>query len=63
MVTVIDALPQQQQEFTLASLGFGAKVKMFDYLNGSLDLGIPLIGQPPAKPWNPLLVFRVWAEF
>lgn len=63
MVTVIDALPEQQSEFMLASFGVGAKMKMLDYLNGSLDFGIPLIGETPTKPWNPLLTFRVWAEF
>ena len=30
---------------------------------GSLDFGLPLISQGPVRPYNPLLTFRVWAEF
>ena len=63
MVSTIDALPQQQAEFTLASFGAGVKMKILDCLNGSLDLGLPLISQGATRPYDPLLTFRVWAEF
>ena len=62
-VSIIDALPGQQAAFTLASFGVGAKVKIWDNFNGSVDLGIPLIGQGATQPYDPLLTFRVWAEF
>jgi hemolysin activation/secretion protein len=63
MLTLIDALPEQQASFTLASFGVGAKVHFLDRFNGSLDLGVPLIGQGTTKAYDPLLTFRVWAEF
>ena len=63
MVSIIDPLPEQQQEFTLASFGFGVKMKLLDYLNGSLDLGIPLISQGINRPYDPRITFRVWAQF
>ena len=62
-VSVIDPLPDQQESFTLASFGGGAKIRVTDYLNGSLDVGFPLIGQTGAKPWDPRLTFRIWSEF
>ena len=62
-VSIIDPLPEQQAAFTLASFGFGMKMKVLDYLNGSLDFGLPLISQGPVRPYDPLLTFRVWAEF
>jgi hemolysin activation/secretion protein len=62
-VSVIDALPQQQAAFTLASFGGGAKIKVSDYFNASVDLGVPVIGQNSTTAWNPLLVFRLWSEF
>jgi hemolysin activation/secretion protein len=63
ILTIIDALPEQQASFTLASFGVGTKMKISDHFNGSLDLGVPLIGQGTTKAYDPLLTFRVWAEF
>ncbi len=62
-LTLIDALPEQQASFNLASFGVGTKMKISDHFNGSLDVGVPLIGQGTTKAWDPLLTFRVWAEF
>ncbi len=63
MLSIIDALPEQQPAFTLASFGVGVKMRILQDLNGSLDLGLPLISQGPVRPYDPLLTFRVWAEF
>ncbi|HWB61431.1 MAG TPA: ShlB/FhaC/HecB family hemolysin secretion/activation protein [Chthoniobacteraceae bacterium] len=63
MVAVIDPLPGQQQEFTLASFGFGTRMKLLDDLNGSLDLAFPLISQGITRPYDPRITFRVWAQF
>ena len=55
--------------FNLASYGFGTRLKMFHYLNGSVDLGIPLTSQPynqnpPAVvAYSPLITFRLFGEF
>jgi hemolysin activation/secretion protein len=53
---------QQQSQFELASVGPGARIKMLDYLNASLDLGVPLFRQAATPPQSPRLSFRVWGE-
>ena len=56
-------------QYNLASFGFGSRIKMFKYLNGSIDYGMPLITQPynqnPATvmAWSPLITFRLFGEF
>ena len=55
--------------FRLASYGFGTRLKVFRYLNASVDLGVPLISQPSNQ--NPpsvvagaaLITFRLFGEF
>lgn len=55
--------------YSLASYGFGSRLKMFKYLNGSVDVGIPLITQPynqvppSVVAWSPLITFRLFGEF
>jgi len=63
MVSVIDPLPQQEEQLRLASFGWGTRMRLWDHVNGSLDMGVPLIGQGTTKPWDLLFTFRVWAEF
>jgi hemolysin activation/secretion protein len=63
VVTVNDALAEQTSRFDLASVGVGAKVKLLNCLNGSLDVGMPLIDQTHSKAHDLLMTFRVWAEF
>ena len=51
--------------------GFGSSLHLFNFLNASVDVGIPIIDQNNAgifeEPRNvagkPLITFRVWAEF
>lgn len=62
-VIVIDPLPQQQARFNIASVGVGSRIRIFNHLNGSVDVGFPMIGATNSKAWNPLLTFRVWADF
>ena len=53
----------------LASYGFGSRLKMFKYLNGSVDVGIPMTTQPSGQnppsvvAWSPLVTFRLFGEF
>jgi len=63
MLDVIEALPQQQDHFNLASYGVGTRLRILDHLNGSLDVGVPLIGATETKAHDLLLTFRVWADF
>ena len=62
-VTINDPLPQQTSQFTLASIGAGSRVQLFDYLHGSLDAGVPLITQANSEEGDWRLTFRIWGEF
>ena len=63
LLTIDDALPEQQEKYKLASVGAGTRVKLQDHYNGSFDLGIPLDNGVNTQAYSPLLTFRVWAEF
>lgn len=63
VVTLNDPLPEQTSQYTLASYGAGGRIRIFDHLNGSLDVGVPLISQSITKSHDLLLTFRVWADF
>jgi len=60
--------PEQNSYFTLASAGVGSRAQIFNYLNGEIVLGIPLIYKAPNGDYLPgvsnyLITFRVWGEF
>jgi hemolysin activation/secretion protein len=63
LLTIDDALPEQQEQFRLASVGVGSRIKLQDHYNGSLDFGLPLDNGTQTNAYEPLLTFRVWAEF
>ncbi|MES2569794.1 MAG: ShlB/FhaC/HecB family hemolysin secretion/activation protein, partial [Verrucomicrobiota bacterium] len=58
-----DPLPEQKSHFRLASVGVGTRVQLFEHFNGSLDAGLPLIGQAHTGAHDLLLTFRLWADF
>lgn len=62
-LSVIDALPSQQSNFDLVSIGAGTRFELWDHLNGSLDAGLPLTNQSTTNARDLLLTFRVWADF
>ncbi len=61
-LTIREALPEQTGHFELASVGFGSRIRLRDFLNGSIDAGLPLISQR-SKAHEALFTFRVWADF
>jgi hemolysin activation/secretion protein len=61
-LSINSPLPEQQSQFQLASVGIGTRLKLLDYLNGSLDLGVPLFRQVATPARYPRLSFRVWSE-
>jgi hemolysin activation/secretion protein len=63
VLTIDDALPEQQEEFKLASVGIGTRFKVANHYNGSFDVGLPLDNGPNTNAYEPLLTFRLWAEF
>ncbi len=63
ILAIDDHLPEQQARFTLASVGAGTRVKLQDHVNGSLDLGVPLLAGTETQPYHFLLTFRVGPNF
>jgi len=57
-----DPLPDQTTQFNLWSYGFGGYIRISDFLNGSVVVGIPQIGQGSIQAGDPLVVFRIWGE-
>jgi len=62
-LTTRQALAEQNSTFTLWSLGGGARAKLFGHLNGSFDLGVPMIAQESSRRFSPRGHFRLWGEF
>jgi hemolysin activation/secretion protein len=62
-VRLQEPLPDQEDEFDLASVGVGSRARLFDYLNASVDLALPMISQTDTNAFDPRLHFRLWGEF
>jgi hemolysin activation/secretion protein len=62
-LTLNDPLPEQISRFELASYGFGSSLRLVGNFNGSIDAGVPLIGEGTTSPHELLFTFRVWADF
>jgi hemolysin activation/secretion protein len=68
-VFINDPLPEQTTNFNLLSIGFGALVKFFDWLNGAVYVGVPQITQGSTAAGSyrpagtPVVGFRTWGEF
>ncbi len=60
---VIDAAAEEQSRFEFASYGVGSRIRLFDYFNGSLDIGIPIKTLGFIEAGDALCTFRVWADF
>lgn len=58
-----DPLPEQDSSFDLASVGFGTRLQMLDWLTGSLDWGYPLKEGANTKRHDPRLYFNLRASF
>jgi hemolysin activation/secretion protein len=63
MLTLNEALPEQQDRFDLASYGVGSRIRILDHVAGSLDVGFPLIEQATTTTDDVLLTFQVSADF
>jgi len=62
-VTLNAPLPEQVNRFDLASWGIGSRMKIFEYVGGSVDAAWPMITQGDNHKDDLLLTFRVWTEF
>jgi hemolysin activation/secretion protein len=61
--SIYDPLPEQQSLFTLASVGAGSRFQVLQYLNGYIDVAVPLLTGPATNAFAARIDFRVWAAF
>ena len=62
-LSLSEPLPEQQNHFDLGSYGVGSKFRIFDFLNGSVDVAVPFITQGQSIANDVFVTFRVWADF
>lgn len=53
----------QDDRFSLLSLGVGARIKLFRFFNGAVDVGTPLISGPDSENGSIFARFRIQGEF
>ena len=56
-------LPEQEDEYSLASVGLGTRASLSKWLSGSLDWGYPLLDGPNTQKQDSRLHFSVQATF
>lgn len=56
-------LDGQKRGFSLMTVGGGARIKLFNHLNGAVDVGTPLISGPESNSGDIFARFRIWGEF
>ncbi len=63
LLGIYDPLPSQKKRSGLASAGVGTSFKVREHYNGSLDLGVPFVGQTDSHAGDIRVTFRGWADF
>lgn len=58
-----DPLQGQDKDFGLSSIGLGGRIRVFRYLNGAVDLGVPLVNGSESRSGDFFARFRIWGEF
>jgi hemolysin activation/secretion protein len=59
---VLDALPGQQSQFKLMSVGVGTRLHALGHFLGEFDMGLPLRKGPATTAYSPYLEFSVKSE-
>lgn len=62
-LTLHDPLPEQDDTFSLLSIGAGSRLSIGDHLHASVDAGMPLIRAGGFDKGDWLVTFRLWTEF
>lgn len=57
------AAQDQDNRFSLASTGLGARLKLFNHLSGAVDVGVPLLAGPDTDSGDLFVRFRLQGEF
>ena len=60
---VVDALPDQEDRYFLASTGAGLDLSLVSHLNGRVEWAVPLEDSFRTEAHDDRVLFRVWAEF
>jgi hemolysin activation/secretion protein len=60
---VLRALPEQQSNYSLYSVGMGTRIAAFDYFAADLVVALPLRDGPATQGRHPTALFTVKAEF
>ncbi len=58
-LTLLEPLPEQENEFDLASFGIGSRIRLLSRFSGEINLGIPLVGQGETEAWDPHISFFI----
>jgi hemolysin activation/secretion protein len=58
-----DPLPEQTSHFDLGSYGVGSRMRLFNCINGSVDVAVPIVTQGQTLANDVFVTFRVWADF
>lgn len=56
-------LPEEKSYQYLASIGFGARFELFEYLSGTVNFGMPLIDASDTRAWRPRVTFIIRGDF
>jgi hemolysin activation/secretion protein len=56
-------LAGQERTDWLGSTGIGAGIKLFDHINGAVDVGAPIVSGPNTKTGPVFARFRIWGEY
>jgi hemolysin activation/secretion protein len=62
-LALLDPLPEQDSDFSLASVGVGTRASLSSWLSGSLDWGLPLLDGPNTSKRDSRVHFSVQASF
>jgi len=62
-LSIQDALPDQDSDFSLASVGVGTRASLSTWLTGSVDWGFPLLDGPNTSKQDSRVHFSVQASF
>lgn len=62
-LTLNEPLPEQQDQFSLVSIGAGTRISFKDHFHASVDAGVPLRDAGPVRDGDWLVTFRLWTDF
>ncbi len=62
-LTLNDPLPEQDDQFTLFSVGAGSRISLRNHFHASIDAGMPLRDAGIVEDGDWLVTFRLWTDF